>query len=488
MAVAAAALLGAPGVASAEEPTAVERGAGWATDGDPSPAAGQATAQAAPPVAAASSPIAAKYAATGGSAGPLGLGVGVEDCTLTGGGCVQEYEYGEIVWSAATGARALTDPDIFLAWYDAGLEAGSLRYPTSDTFCGLPADGCGQHFQGGSIYWSPPADAAVIVPDSVRRIWSSGGWERGKLGYPLQDQECTLRDGGCLQRFQRGGVYSSPRTPTVAVLNGVVRNRWGAGGWERGWLGYPTRDTFCGLAGGGCGQHFQGGSIYSSPAGAFAVSAGIRDRWAAQGWERGIGLPTSEAFSIGAGTAQHFQRGSIYPTPGAPLLVVPGAFRDAYARQGWERGFLGYPLSGVFCGLKDGGCGQHYTGGSIYSSPAGTFVIPRAIVDEWSKQGYERGGMGYPTSAVFCGLRDGGCGQHFQGGSAYAGGPITNGYRAIVNFVSGPIRDAWAAQGWEQGRLSYPAGAMTVRNGLVSQPFVGGGISVRDGRVSVWYR
>ncbi|MGY1844506.1 LGFP repeat-containing protein [Modestobacter sp. SYSU DS0875] len=115
-------------------------------------------------------------------------------------------------------------------------------------------------------------------------------------------------------------------------------------------------------------------------------------------------------------------------------------------------------------------------------------MIPRAIVDEWSKQGYERGAMGYPTSDVFCGLLDDGCGQHFQGGSAYARGPVQRGYQALVHFVPGPIRDAWVAQGWERGRLFYPMLPAQLVRGRTVQLFYGGSISVHNGLVRVNYR
>src|SRR3712207_7143508 len=50
---------------------------------------------------------------------------------------------------------------------------------------------------------------------------------------------------------------------------------WAAVGWETGALGYPVTDTVCGLAGGGCFQHFQGGSVYSSSSTPGSV---VRDR------------------------------------------------------------------------------------------------------------------------------------------------------------------------------------------------------------------
>ena len=69
----------------------------------------------------------------------------------------------------------------------------------------------------------------------------------------------------------------------------------------------------CGLAGGGCGQQFQGGAVYWSPAtGVHAVTGGIRAVWGASGWENGAyGYPVADARRYGGMLVQQFQRGLI---------------------------------------------------------------------------------------------------------------------------------------------------------------------------------
>jgi uncharacterized protein with LGFP repeats len=74
------------------------------------------------------------------------------------------------------------------ARYDAlGAESSFLGYPTTDE-TGCP-DGVGRynHFEAGSIYWSP-AIGAHEVHGLIRDLWSAQGWERGPLGYPLTDE------------------------------------------------------------------------------------------------------------------------------------------------------------------------------------------------------------------------------------------------------------------------------------------------------------
>jgi len=51
-------------------------------------------------------------------------------------------------------------------------------------------DGIGRynHFQnGGSIYWTPDSGAHVVF-GAIRDKWSSMGWERSPLGYPVSDE------------------------------------------------------------------------------------------------------------------------------------------------------------------------------------------------------------------------------------------------------------------------------------------------------------
>jgi uncharacterized protein with LGFP repeats len=342
---------------------------------------------------------------------------------------------------------------------------GSLGYPLSDQFCGLRAGGCGEVFSGGAIYRSPATDTHVVV-GPMWTEYAATGWENG-LGYPIADQFCGLVNGGCGQHFQNGSIYWSPTTGAHAVVTSS-RDAWAAHGWELG-FGYPTSDQFCGLRGGGCGQLFQFGSTYWSPVTrAAGVTGAIRDEYAATGWENVLGYPTTDHFCglRDGGCGQHFQNGSIYWSPATGAHKVDGAIRDKWAALGWENG-LGYPLTDEFCGLMNAGCGQHFQYGSIYWSPAtGAHKVDGAIRDGWAASGWEH--FGYPTSDEFCGLRGGGCGQHFGFSSIYWS-PATG-----AHGTSGGIRDQWARRGWENGRLGYPTGDVTLSRGIYSQSFQGG--------------
>jgi hypothetical protein len=69
-----------------------------------------------------------------------------------------------------------------------GAEASILGYPRTDE-TGTP-DGIGRynHFQGGSIYWTP-GTWAHEVHGLIRDRWSALGWETNpQLGYPISDE------------------------------------------------------------------------------------------------------------------------------------------------------------------------------------------------------------------------------------------------------------------------------------------------------------
>ncbi|WP_448626990.1 hypothetical protein [Geodermatophilus sp. URMC 64] len=353
----------------------------------------------------------------------------------------------------------------------------SLGDATSAVICGLRDGGCFRNHQKGTIYWSP-ATGAQIVRGAIGGHWGQLGWEGGRLGYPTREEQCGLRDGGCFQEFQRGAVYYAPAVGPHAVL-GAIRTKWAQQVWERGPLGYPTTDEACGLAAGGCYQKFQGGSIYWSKAtSAHIVSrADVLQAWGRQKWEAGVlGYPTGDT-TCGlrdSGCYQKFQGGSVYLSATYGAQIVRGPVLDKWATRTWERGDLGYPTGDTTCGLRDAGCFQNFAGGAIYSSAStgAHLVSPGPVRDTWAAQKWERGALGYPTDDTACGLADTGCVQHFQGGAVYSStstGP---------HVVSGAVLTRWTAQGNEAGALGYPITEQTcglVRSGCF-QKFQNGSI------------
>ena len=400
---------------------------------------------------AVSGALAGVYAAAGGD-GALGFPVTGLICGLSSGGCGQVFQTGRIYRTPTTGTHAIAEP-VATPWVQSGAEAGSLGYPVTGLICGLTNGGCGQVFQTGRIY-TTSAYGTHALAGKTEGAWIRTGAEAGPLGYPAGGQTCGLSGGGCAQTFQGGTVWSHPAAGAHAI-SGNVASAFAASGAEGGALRYPTSGLICGLTGGGCGQLFQGGRIYTHPtAGTHALTGAIHDAWIGQRAEAGpLGYPTAAAVCglAGGGCRQTFQGGTLWSAPGTGAHAVSGAVATVWTAAGAEGGTLGYPASGLICGLTNGGCGQLFQGGRIYTHPAaGTRALTGAVLTAWINQRAEAGPLGYPTGDQVCGLADGGCRQAFQGGTLWSH-PT-----AGAHSVSAAFQTVWTAAGGEAGALGYP--------------------------------
>lgn len=203
---------------------------------------------------------------------------------------------------------------ITLKYFSLGGASGFLGAPTTGILTCPDGIGRFQHYVNGSIYYTP-ATGAQEVHGAIRARWSGLGWERSFLGYPITDETTTPDGVGRYNHFQGGSIYWTPSTGAFEV-HGAIRAKYAALGWERSFLGYPITNETTTPDGFGRFNHFQGGSIYWSPnTGAFEVHGAIRAFWAGLGWERSsFGYPVSDELSVfgGTGRISHFQRGSIF--------------------------------------------------------------------------------------------------------------------------------------------------------------------------------
>lgn len=144
---------------------------------------------------------------------PLDAGAGSGEMDLGDGrGRARDYENASIYWTAQTGAFEIHG-DIRIHYGRVGGHRGFLRYPVTDE-TGTP-DGVGRfnHFEGGSIYWTPRT-GAWEVHGAIRELWAHDGWERGPVGYPISDEFDI--PGGRASRFERGEIDWTPAGGPVA--------------------------------------------------------------------------------------------------------------------------------------------------------------------------------------------------------------------------------------------------------------------------------
>ncbi|WP_144276805.1 NucA/NucB deoxyribonuclease domain-containing protein [Parenemella sanctibonifatiensis] len=291
---------------------------------------------------------------------------------------------------------------------------------------------------------------ALVVHGAIYAGYSA----YGGLGLPLENEHCDVPGGGCSQTFDEGTVYWSLRSGAHPVFDGQFLDRYDAEGGAHE-LGLPTSGAECTTS--GCNQTFERGVLAqgSSRPHVDLVKGRILDRFRQDGALAGLGYPLGDEFT---GTATHvrvqrFSKGNIYWTLKTDAFRVDNAFLSPYGQQSYEGGSLGVPTGSKFCGLRNGGCAQRFEGGMIYSSQATPPRFVRGeILNHYSTLSWETGPLGYPVANESCGLRDGGCVSHFEHGSIYWS--PTSG----VGSVHGLIQAHWVENGAENGPFGYPQG------------------------------
>jgi hypothetical protein len=196
-----------------------------------------------------------------------------------GGGFWQAWEGGSIYWLPSTGAREVHGA-IREHYVALGAERGLLGYPATDE-TGTP-DGVGRfnHFERGSIYFHPRT-GAFEIHGAIRDKWASQGWER--FGYPICDEVDTVERTGRVNHFrviapgasndgEERSIYWAPDLDAHSI-QGPIRERWRALGWETGFLGYPVSDQYD--RDGGLRNDFQYGSVVWSA----ASGVQVRPQW-----------------------------------------------------------------------------------------------------------------------------------------------------------------------------------------------------------------
>jgi hypothetical protein len=114
-------------------------------------------------------------------------GAPMGDTQLVHGGWMRVYKDCEIYFfNKDAGAREVHG-EILTKYHALRSIDGVLGFPVTDE-SGTP-DGVGRfnHFQGGSIYWTPRTQS-FLVHGPIRDAWAAQGWERGPLGYPVADE------------------------------------------------------------------------------------------------------------------------------------------------------------------------------------------------------------------------------------------------------------------------------------------------------------
>lgn len=158
-----------------------------------------------------------KWGETDYENGPLGYPITDELVTTDEKGRYNEFEFGTVYWSAKTGAH-----EVYGLIRDAFLRAGgvdTVGFPKTGERFVPDKSGKYNHFENGSVYWKVGQKKAFFVPQWVVDAWSQLGWEKGVLGFPVNDAETI--DGMDTQGFEGGTIgYNADKDQTMILIDG----------------------------------------------------------------------------------------------------------------------------------------------------------------------------------------------------------------------------------------------------------------------------
>lgn len=126
-----------------------------------------------------------------------------------------------------------------------GGESGVLG-PAESSESDAPHGGRFNKFRNGFIYWHRDIGAFAVWGE-IGRKWDQLG--RVEYGYPITDESRTPDGRGRFNHFRamhlpgrpEASIYWTPQTGAHAVY-GAIRAQWSSMGWERSILGYPIGD------------------------------------------------------------------------------------------------------------------------------------------------------------------------------------------------------------------------------------------------------
>jgi hypothetical protein len=137
----------------------------------------------------------------------------------------RKYERGAIYLSPS-GIVHEVHGAIYQKYLALGAEASFLGLPESDELSTVLSTGRFNHFQGGTIYWTP-VTGAWEIHGAIRNKWWQLDGDRSYLGYPISDEENWVdptvgQTAGRISHFQNGSIVSRWSDSSLQVINHSV--------------------------------------------------------------------------------------------------------------------------------------------------------------------------------------------------------------------------------------------------------------------------
>jgi uncharacterized protein with LGFP repeats len=348
-----------------------------------------------------------------------------------------------ILLAPAAAATPESDADavITAAWDANGGATGSLGPKDGGVY--PVAEGFGQNFAGGKIFFTPATGAHIMTGAILEKYQSLGGPADSDLGFPTIDEGAGRAPGS------RNTTFSAADKPVIfwtadtggRVVRGPINAAWDKLGGSAGPLGVPAEDEA--YRGEVVSQKFTGGEIsYDTQKRAFTtVPPDLAGQLA------GLKIPDDPTSAINA--ARRAAGGAL-----GPLGAAKGT---------------PYPIGGD-------GLGQNFAGGKIFYSPkTGANVVTGQVLAKYESVGGPEGDLGFPTSNEV----DGGLAPSSRMSNFAADDkPVifwTPDYGAVI--VRGAMNAAWEKLGGAKGELGAPMADQTENGNVITQRFSGGVVS-----------
>jgi uncharacterized protein with LGFP repeats len=343
--------------------------------------------------------------------------------------------------AAAATPESDADAAITTAWDANGGATGPLGPKDGGVY--PVAEGFGQNFAGGKIFFTPATGAHIMTGAILEKYESLGGPANSDLGFP------TIDEGAGRAAGSRNTTFSAPDKPVIfwtpdtgaRVVRGPINAAWDKLGGSAGPLGVPVEDEA--YRGEVVTQKFTAGEIsYDTKKKTFTT---VPPDLAGQ--LTGLEIPDDPTSAIDA--ARRAAGGAL-----GPLGAAEGA---------------PYPIGGD-------GLGQNFVGGKIFYSPkTGANVVTGQVLAKYESVGGPEGDLGFPTSNEV----DGGLAPSSRISTfAAEDKPVifwTPDYGAVI--VRGPMNAAWEKLGGAKGDLGAPLADQTENGNVITQRFSGGVVS-----------
>lgn len=309
----------------------------------------------------------------------IGTPLSRENCGYPGGGCVQRFQRGALTYAPRTGIFVVRG-GMYGAWSRAVSTMGLPLGNEATDVSGVAT----QRFHHTTLVWSAATGTQPVRGGMLKAYAAAGG--PANAGAPSGPEHPVA--GGAAQDFLIPTTGSRYTFTWHAASGGTHLVR---GGIREGWtlsrrIGAAVAPERGGLERGGVYQVFTAGRAYWSPGtGGHTVRGAIFTAWQRSGYERGLGYPVTEEYTVAGGAEQRFERGTlryssatrrvttIGSTPAPPPPSDTTAFDAEAARHG-----LGSPVGGTIS--VAGVHARRYGSGTVYRSGTDGYVAASKIV------------------------------------------------------------------------------------------------------------